>query len=91
MDAPPRERGFYKYAKPTDYQTGQFDNERARGRVTVEQGAQSMTVLSMRGQGLSEATKGIPALYSESKRAIMYLRNSTTTLNVSQFRTESLR
>ena len=59
-----------------------FDDETARGRVTVEVNGESRTLLSMRGQGLQESTKQIPALYSEAKRAVIGLRNQTPTLTV---------
>lgn len=75
-------RGFNRLARPTDAQRGQWSMAAARGRVTIEDGTQSLTLLSMRGQGQNAATKDIPALYSEAKRAIVLLRNRTATLNV---------
>jgi hypothetical protein len=74
--------GFSRLARPTDGQQVQWQSDAARGRVTIEEGPQSMTLLSMRGQGQNPATKDIPALYSEAKRAVMLLRNQNATLNV---------
>ncbi len=59
-----------------------FDGETARGRVTVERSGESYTLLSMRGQGLSDSTKQIPPMYSQAKQAILVLRNRTPTLRV---------
>ncbi len=78
-----RKEGFDRYAQPTDMQEGQWSNSAARGRVTVEEGGSSVSLLSMRGQGLNPATKAIPALYSGAKRAIMLLRNRNATLSIS--------
>ena len=73
--------GFYRYARDTDAVTGNFDHSRARGRVTVERGGESVTLLSMRGQGLNPSTKQVPKLYSSAKRAILIMRNRRPTLN----------
>jgi hypothetical protein len=77
-----RQSGFYRVARPTGALAAQFDDESARGRVTIEVQGESMTVLSMRGQGASPATKDIPRVYSEAKQAVAALRNATPTLNV---------
>jgi len=74
--------GFFRYARPAGYDTLLANTENARGRVTVTRGSDSRTLLSMRGQGLNEKTKRIPAIYSEAKRAIMVLRNMTPMLSV---------
>ena len=76
------QQGFSRLARPTYDQQGQWSHPAARGRVTVEEGSQSLTLLSMRGQGQNPATQGIPALYSEAKRAVVLMRNRTATLNV---------
>ncbi|MCA9314545.1 MAG: hypothetical protein H6806_08015 [Planctomycetes bacterium] len=77
-----QQSGFDRLAQPTDMQRGQWMADSARGRVTIEEGPQSLTLLSMRGQGQNPATKDIPALYSEAKRAVMLLRNQNASLNV---------
>lgn len=75
-------RGLLKYARPTDASELQWTNAAARGRVTIEQPGGSVTLLSMRGQGTNPATKEIPALYSEAKRAIAVLRNRAASIQV---------
>lgn len=77
-----QKNGFDRLAQPTDMQRGQWTSDSARGRVTIEEGPQSLTLLSMRGQGQNPATKDIPALYSEAKRAVMLVRNQNASLNV---------
>jgi hypothetical protein len=77
-----REGGFYRVARPTGALETQFDDGNARGRVTIDVDGESRTVLSMRGQGTSEATRDIPRVYSEAKRAVAAMRNQTPTLNV---------
>lgn len=74
--------GFDRLAQPTDSQRVQWTSDHARGRVTIEEGGESLTLLSMRGQGQVAATKDIPALYSQAKRAVMLLRNQNASLNV---------
>jgi len=76
------QRGFWRLARPTASVQHLFDDESARGRITVERGGESHTLLSMRGQGLNPATKGIPPLYSELKQTIIAFRNQTPTLTV---------
>jgi len=76
------QQGFFRLARPTSSVEGLFDNETARGRITVERGGESVTLLSMRGQGLDANTKQIPAMYSQVKQAILVLRNRTPTLSV---------
>jgi len=73
---------FFESAKPTDSQTQLFDHSQARGRVTVDDGSTSWTLLSMRGQGMQEHTKHIPAIYSQVKQAVAMLRNRSTSLTV---------
>lgn len=75
-------RGFFRLARPTSGVQHLFDGESARGRITVERGGESVTLLSLRGQGLNPATKAIPAMYSEVKQAVLVLRNQTPTLGV---------
>lgn len=77
-----RKAGFYEYARPTRAIEGLFSSERSRGRITIEQDGESVTLLSQRGLGLSEDTKEIPGIYSEAKRAIQVLRNRSRTLEV---------
>ena len=79
-----RRSGFYKYARPAGYDTAVAGSDDARGRVTVTRGSESRSLLSIRGQGLNDRTKEIPAIYSEAKQAIMALRNMTPTLNVTR-------
>lgn len=76
--------GFFKYARPAGYDSASATSDSARGRVTVTRGGDSRTLLSIRGQGLNEKTKEIPKIYSETKQAIMVLRNMTPTLNVTR-------
>ena len=83
-------RGFYKYAQPTETQAAALEHPRARGRVTIERNGQSMTLVSMRGQGTNPRTKEIPGIYSESKQAIMMLRNRTPGLNLTAVETDTL-
>lgn len=80
-----QKRGFARYAQPTGQQAIISANPRARGRVTIEENGQSLTLVSVRGQGMNDATKQIPALYSEAKQAVMLLRNRTSTMNVTTF------
>lgn len=75
-------QGFFRLARPTSSVQHLFDDDNARGRITVERGGESMTLLSMRGQGLDNTTKQIPAMYSQVKQAILVLRNRTPTLSV---------
>jgi len=77
--------GFYKYAKPTGYSDALASSDNARGRIIVEQDGRSYTLLSMRGQGQNKSTRGIPKIYSETKQAVMVLRNMTPTLNVTHY------
>lgn len=77
-----REAGFYGVSRPTGSLEPQFSDEAARGRVTIEVDGESQTVLSMRGQGASSATRDVPRVYSESKQAVATMRNQSPTLNV---------
>lgn len=74
---------FFDAAKPTDSQFQLFNHSQARGRVTVDDGSSSWTLLSMRGQGTQEHTKHIPAIYSQVKQAVAMLRNRSPSLTVS--------
>ena len=76
------QQGFFRLARPTGGIESLFANEEARGRITVERGAESVTLLSVRGQGLDATTKQIPAMYSQVKQAILVLRNQIPTLSV---------
>lgn len=82
--------GFWKYARPTDEVRMLFPTERARGRITVERGGESMTLVSMRGLGLNPATREIPGIYSQAKLAIQMLKNQTPTLRVKSVDIEPL-
>ncbi len=77
--------GFYNHAKPTGYSDALAGSDNARGRIIVDQDGRSYTLLSMRGQGQNKATSQIPKLYSETKQAVMVLRNMTPTLNVTHY------
>jgi hypothetical protein len=76
------QEGFFRVARPTDYLRSDFASDAARGRITVERGDESVSIVSMRGQGLVERTKDVPRLYSEVKQTVAVLRNRTPTLNV---------
>ncbi len=75
-------RGFFRLARPTASVQQLFTDPNARGRITVERNGQSWTLVSMRGQGLSAATKQIPPLYSEVKQTLMVLRNQVSCMTV---------
>lgn len=74
--------GFFQAAASTQAQERFFDDDRARGRVTIERPTGSVTLLSMRGQGLNQGTKHIPGIYSQAKQAIAFVKNQTRTLTV---------
>ena len=74
--------GYFRTARSTGSTSQLFDNDSSRGRVTVERASGSVTVLSMRGQGLDPNTKHIPGIYSQAKQAVAMLKNSTPTLRV---------
>jgi hypothetical protein len=80
-----RQRGFFKVARPSGYDSALAQSQNARGRIIVTQGDQSVTLLSMRGQGLNPKTRAIPGIYSEAKQAIMVLNNMTPSLHVTHF------
>lgn len=80
-----KQQGFYRYAKRSGFDQALAGSDNARGRIIVAQGDDSYTLISMRGQGQNRETKAIPKLYSETKQAVMVLRNMTPTLNVSQY------
>jgi hypothetical protein len=77
-----QQAGYFGVARPTQGMERLFDDPQARGRITVERDGQSVTIVSMRGQGLAPETKRIPAIYSDLKQAIAMVRNRTPTLNV---------
>jgi hypothetical protein len=74
--------GFYRHARDTDGIRTWFEKPDARGRVSVEGNGRDLSIVSMRGQGLQEQTREIPALYSSLKQAVAAVRNATPTLNV---------
>jgi hypothetical protein len=74
--------GFFKYAKPTESVRYLFPTDRARGRITVERGGHSLTLLSMRGLGLQASTREIPGIYAQAKQAIVMMKNRVPTLRV---------
>ena len=80
-----RRQGFYRYARRSGFDEAAAQSDSARGRIIVERNGESYTLLSMRGQGQNQATKGIPKLYSQTKQAVMVLRNMTPTLNVTHY------
>lgn len=86
-----RERGFFQRAHDSSAVAGLVQSENARGRITLERGDRSWTLVSMRGQGLNEQTRDIPAMYSQLKQSIMLLRNRTPTLNVRALQATPLR
>jgi hypothetical protein len=85
------QRGFFRLARPTGTLERFFADPDARGRITVERGGDSVTLVSLRGQGQNEATKAIPPMYSEVKQAIIVLRNQTPTLSVTGIERDPLR
>jgi hypothetical protein len=76
---------FFRYAKPTSTLAYLFPSENARGRVTVERGQESVTVLSLRGLGLDSATRPIQGIYSQAKTAVSLLKNRTPNMSVVHF------
>lgn len=74
--------GYFKAARDTASQARLFQSDSARGRVTIERQGRTLTLLSMRGQGLDPRTKHIPPIYSQAKQAIALLRNRAPTLSV---------
>ena len=80
-----RRQGFYRHARMSGFDEALAQSDNARGRIIVESGGESYTLISMRGQGQNANTKAIPKLYSETKQAVMVLRNMTPTLNVSHY------
>jgi hypothetical protein len=74
--------GFFRYARPTESVRYLFPTDRARGRITVERGGNSVTLLSMRGLGLQASTREIPGIYAQAKQAIVMLKNRVPTLRV---------
>jgi hypothetical protein len=83
--------GFFRAARPTSGMEAHFARDDARGRITVDRGGDSVSIVSMRGQGLNEQTRHIPALYSQLKQSIAVMRNRTPTLSVTAIQRESLR
>jgi len=78
------QRGFFRLARPAGYDAAVAGSSNARGRITVTRGGDSRSLISLRGQGLNEATKDVPRIYSEAKQAIMALRNMHPTLSVTR-------
>ncbi len=78
------QRGFFRYARPAGYDAAVENSSNARGRVTVVRNGQGRSILSMRGQGQNPQTRDIPKIYSETKQAIMALRNMNPTLSVTR-------
>jgi hypothetical protein len=74
--------GFFEHARPTDGVRPYFASDKARGRITVDRGGESVTLVSYRGLGLQEATRAIPGIYAEAKAAIQVLKNRTPTMSV---------
>jgi hypothetical protein len=83
--------GFFRYAKPTGAVRAYFGSDRARGRITVERGEESLTLVSYRGLGLQESTKEIPAIYAKAKAAIQLLKNRTPSISVKDAKVDPLR
>ncbi|MDA1194784.1 MAG: hypothetical protein O2894_06335 [Planctomycetota bacterium] len=80
-----RRQGFFRYARPGGFDDSLVQSDNARGRIIVEQDGSTYTLLSLRGQGGNPQTREIPKIYSETKQAVMVLRNMTPTLNVSHY------
>lgn len=78
-------QGFYRHAKRSGFDDAVAQSDNARGRIIVERDGQSYTLISLRGQGQNPNTRAIPKLYSETKQAVMVLRNMTPTLNVTHY------
>ena len=78
------QRGFFRLARPAGYDAAIVGSANARGRITVTRGGDSRSLISLRGQGLNDATKDVPRIYSEAKQAIMALRNMNPTLSVTR-------
>jgi hypothetical protein len=74
--------GFFRLARDTTSLEPIFEKPDARGRITVERGGRSVSIVSMRGQGLAAASRDVPQTYSQLKQAIALLRNQTPTLSV---------
>jgi hypothetical protein len=83
--------GFFRYAKPTDAVRPYFGSERARGRVTVERGGESLTLVSYRGLGLQDQTREIPQIYAQAKYAIQVLKNRNPSMAAKSAKVEPLR
>ncbi len=82
--------GFYRYARRTEEVRGMFAGDRARGRVTVDRGGESWTLLSMWHQGLNPETKEIPGIYSRAKLAVITIKNMTPVVRVKSVDVEPL-
>lgn len=78
---------FFDLARPTDAVQAQFASDQSRGRVTVERGGESVTLLFQYGQGRQEATKAIPAVYVHAKNLVAVLKNRTPHLSVTRVQT----
>jgi hypothetical protein len=74
--------GFFDYARPTGSVRPLFSSERARGRVTIERGGESVTLLSQYGLGLQESTKAIPPIYASVKNTVLLFKNRSDAIGV---------
>jgi hypothetical protein len=74
--------GFFRHARPTGSLRALFGSDRARGRVTVDRGDESWTLLSMRGLGLQAETREVPAIYAAAKEVVSRMKNSASSLRV---------
>jgi hypothetical protein len=86
-----RQGGFYRHARAMGDHAPVLRDDNARGRITVVRDGSSSTLVSMRGQGRSPATRDIPRIYSQTKQAIMVLKNMSPQLNVSHVGRDPLR
>src|SRR5262245_6946355 len=74
--------GYFQHASATGSVRGLFSSDRARGRITIDRGDDSWTLLSLRGLGLQNETRAIPQIYAAAKEAIFRLKNSAPNLRV---------
>jgi hypothetical protein len=79
---PLNQLGFFQYANETSTVRGLFASDRARGRITVDRGDQSWTLLSLRGLGLQAETRAIPQIYAAAKEVVSRLKNTAPNLRV---------
>ncbi len=86
-----QQQGFYRYARPVGNSSAALQSQNARGMIQITQNGRSQTLISMRGQGQNPQTRNIPRIYSQTKQAIMVLKNMSPTLNVSHVGAEPMR